>query len=428
MLKDAFIFFEKNIDVDRPILVGLSGGPDSLCVLHLLLAWNKAPVHIVHINHGWRDESGRECEVLQKLADELKVPFHYTKLDPATYEGNKEAESRKERYAFFTKIALRTGAQGIVLGHQADDVSETVLKRVLEGANLTALGGMDFLGEYGSLKIFRPLLAITKNEVITWLDDKKIEYFTDPTNTQKQYLRGRMRAQIFPYLKEHFAKEFEKSLVSVSAEANELKKYLDNKCSTLQSITGPWGTYFESLPKEVVELKHLIRSQKLVLSRSQMQSACTIITEHTADKQLTTSNGSLYLDRARAFFIKKPLDKLQSTLFFNKPGSYLFEGWHVKVEQTTALMTPKNHFTDAWKGDLCTFVPMGDYLLSKSTPSMLIYKKKYNHFLNEKKVPHLFTEYVPVLTQNNTIIEDFLTGNAINLPASPFLKITLIQG
>src|SRR5262245_57437427 len=142
MHKDALQFFENNIDTRRPILLALSGGQDSTCLLHLYLLWNRAPLHIVHIDHGWREESAKECLELKQFASEHKLPFHAIRLDSSALKGNLEDASRKERYRFYKKVAQEVGAQGILLGHHADDQSETVFKRMLEGASLTALAGL----------------------------------------------------------------------------------------------------------------------------------------------------------------------------------------------------------------------------------------------------------------------------------------------
>src|SRR5574338_1288204 len=100
----SFSFFSNHLDPVKPILLGLSGGADSMALLYLSLEWmkrNPSTLHLVHINHGWREESKRECEVLKELASRLALPFHTIELAPAGYKGNLEAESRKERFAYF---------------------------------------------------------------------------------------------------------------------------------------------------------------------------------------------------------------------------------------------------------------------------------------------------------------------------------------
>ncbi len=430
MQKEVFDFFEKNIDTGRPIMLGLSGGPDSTCLLELLLLWNKADVHLVHVDHGWRAESADECTMLQKKANELKLPFHHIKLDPSTISGNLEAESRDRRLAFFREIAHKIGAQGILLGHHADDQSETVFKRVLEGASLHALGIHAIRRMYGLL-FLRPLLSFTKKEIITWLDSRTCSYFTDPTNLENKYLRAKFRTHIFPYLRTAFGKEFEKSLVAIGNEAQELSSYLDAACTPyLEKVQiGPWGAFFEHLPKAGVELRHILRSQSLALSRQQLQLAERLLQQGAANKELATANGTLFIDRGRAFFVPKPIPDVIGS-FCLKEGSFQFGDWQIVIKTGNQQETSKNCFKDAWKGEVSTYLPAGEYILRQPESKMRRLfsdgrDKEYGHFLNDKKIPHFLMSKVPVMCKNEMIVEDFLTGTP-TLKMAESLLITLI--
>lgn len=414
MQKEVFEFFEKYIDVERPVLLGLSGGPDSTLLLHMLLLWNKAKVHLVHVDHGWRRESEGERLELQKMAEELGLPFHHTRLDPSKYTGNKEAESRKERYRFFKEVADRVGANAILLGHHADDLSETVFKRVLEGSSLVRLSGMQERRTHDLLVIIRPLLGLTKAEVVAWLDKRKITYFVDPTNLETRYLRGALRQEIFPYLKKHFGKEFEGSLRAIGQEAQELNAFLDEACVPYYSkaLHGPWGILCQYFPQAPYLQKHLIRlvceELGITFSREQMQLAQKLIP--SANKQIISGTGILALDRARGFFMPTPIDDIEGSVALSE-GSMQFGNWLVDVTRCDTKAAPKNHFIDAWKGHLSTYVPVGKYVLTLSTPKMRhIANKEYGDYLTEKKIPHFFTQKVPVLVHEGIIVEDFLTG------------------
>src|SRR5581483_3757584 len=105
---------------EKPILLGLSGGPDSMCLLHLLLRLkekNPINLHLVHVNHGWRKESNDEQKKLLELANSLSLPFHTKKCFPEKYEDNLEAESRKDRLDFFCTIAKEIDAQAVLTAH-----------------------------------------------------------------------------------------------------------------------------------------------------------------------------------------------------------------------------------------------------------------------------------------------------------------------
>lgn len=426
MLKNVFDFFEKNIINDRPLLIGLSGGPDSTCLLHLLLQWNKAPIHIVHIDHGWRSESKFELESLRATAQQLQLPFHSVRLDPSAYKANKEAESRAERYAFFCKVAKEVDAQGIVLGHQKDDQSETVFKRIFEGASIQALSGIEPVRKIDGLLVMRPLLTLSKKEITTWLDREGISYFADPTNLQNKYLRGALRTEIFPYLRKNFGKEFEQSLCSIGEEARELKAYLDTQVAPYRekALQGPWGLYFAELPRASCLLKALIRSLPSTLSRQQLRLAVTLLNDGVANKQLTTKEGSLFIDRGRAFFTCGEIQDIAGSLPI-KEGSYSFGRWQITVTPTTKQEVAKNTLIDAWKGNMSTYLPMGEYALSASSPQMRRKSKEYRNYLTENKIPHFIVSKVPVVCKGNEIVEDFLTGAATPKSGGLYLHITL---
>ena len=133
------------------------------------------------------------------LANELKLPFHLKTLNPQTLVGNLEAACRNERLKFFKELSKQHGYQAVILAHHADDQAETVLKRVFEGADLTCMGGLKEKSEINGLSVWRPLLNVSKNDVLIWLQQHGHVAITDKTNLDPKYLRGRCRIQIIPY-------------------------------------------------------------------------------------------------------------------------------------------------------------------------------------------------------------------------------------
>ena len=134
-----------------PLLVGFSGGPDSLALLHLLMECRRffaLELHVAHVDHGWREASGREAEGLQRAVGSWGLKFYVRRLEgiPAT-----EVAARESRLRFFGELYKELGCQAVVLGHQGDDQVETVLKRILEGATLPALGGIKGVAEVQNL-------------------------------------------------------------------------------------------------------------------------------------------------------------------------------------------------------------------------------------------------------------------------------------
>lgn len=225
MSKQAFgklkHFFSSQWKQGAPLLLACSGGPDSKALLYLLLDLRKffnLEFEVAHIDHGWRKESQKEAQILAREVKSLGLKFHLKRLKGIP---SKEEAARDARYTFLNQIAKKIGAQAIILGHQMEDQAETVLKRVLEGASLPSCVGMKPV----SGKLWRPLLQVSKKELISYLQRKKISYFIDPTNLDSRYLRGRLRTSIIPQLEASFGKSIVKNLCLLGQRAQQLEEH-----------------------------------------------------------------------------------------------------------------------------------------------------------------------------------------------------------
>ena len=227
-MEAIFSEFVRDYFPNRPrLLLGFSGGPDSMALFRLLVA-ETYPFEVAHIDHGWRPESRQEAEELERICRNERVVFHVKRLKILP-EKNREDEARKERLAFFKQI-LETGSlSGLLLAHQADDQAETVLKRLFEGATLPKLRGLAPKIELEGMMVYRPLLKVRKADLLNWLEEKGVSYFQDNTNLDPQFLRGRLRATLMPFLSNHFGKEVAPSLCRVGEAAVELGEFLEEQ-------------------------------------------------------------------------------------------------------------------------------------------------------------------------------------------------------
>src|SRR5262245_21228397 len=129
---ELFTFLKRHLDASRPVLLAFSGGPDSLALLHLLLDYRQQhplTLHLAHVDHGWRSGSAAEAAKLKLQAEALGLPFHSCRLSDEDRQGNLEAAGREARLRFFRQLSSQFDCQAVILGHQADDVAETCLKR-----------------------------------------------------------------------------------------------------------------------------------------------------------------------------------------------------------------------------------------------------------------------------------------------------------
>ncbi len=248
-------FIEKHWDGRSPLLVGYSGGPDSKALLYALRE-TAVPIQVAHVDHGWRKESRDEAEAIAQEMKKLAIPLHSVRLELPM--GNEEI-AREARFSYFRSLFEQIPFQALVLGHQADDQAETVLKRILEGAHLSSVGGMEAISEMKGMPIWRPLLQTRKKEMFAFLAKRGLIPFLDPTNRDPSYLRARMREEMIPFLNRSLQKEVAENLLLFSERAHELKKYLDQKASSFPIQRGEWGVAFSYEKWERIEVRHLLQ-------------------------------------------------------------------------------------------------------------------------------------------------------------------------
>lgn len=188
------------------IVVGLSGGADSVC-LFLLLCHLKQEFNIelfnVHVHHGLRgEEADRDCSYARELSERFEVPFICVRSDVAGVAKTRglslEEAGRLVRYQAFEEERKRLSAQKIAVAHHGDDQVETVLYNLLRGSGLKGLCGMRPVRGF----IIRPLLCAEKREILAYLEEKGISYCQDSTNASSDYVRNRLRLEIIPSVKE----------------------------------------------------------------------------------------------------------------------------------------------------------------------------------------------------------------------------------
>lgn len=290
-MKVVETFLSRHWDGKSPLALGYSGGPDSKALLYALCELGIKPLRVAHVDHGWREESAAEAKKLQREVEELGFPFHSIRLVPE--EKNKEAKAREARMRFFATL----GCQAVLLAHHADDLAETVLKRILEGAHLSAAGGMESVSKWDNLMVWRPLLEIKRAEILSFLAERKLEPLWDSTNSDPAYLRTRLREEIFPFLNRSFGKETMENLVCFSKRSYELKEYLERRCAAIPVLRGPWGMALFLKRVERIEARYLLQKH-LKLSRASLETILDWVASEEPNKKF---NSHISVDRGAVF-------------------------------------------------------------------------------------------------------------------------------
>jgi len=311
-------FLHQRLNKTTSILLGYSGGSDSKALLYSLLKLKEMmnfELHVAHVDHKWRKCSTKEAKMLKREVEALKLPFHLKTLSSLKKNDiNKEAYYRERRLEFFSKLMKKYKLQALILAHHKDDLAETVLKRIFEGAGLPFLGAIAPVSKIHGMVIWRPLLGVDKQEILKFLKQEGIKNFIDDkTNYDTRFLRARMRAQIMPYLEEIFGKNIKQSLEFISLSAYELREYLDKKVNTvLKKIKkGKLGSWLECshLKKmEVVErryvLRHMLQDEGILLSRENIDLLLKWTGQNVVNKRIKLKNHQIIVDKNIIFIIK----------------------------------------------------------------------------------------------------------------------------
>jgi tRNA(Ile)-lysidine synthase len=209
------------------ILVAVSGGPDSVCLLDVLNQLKEKyalELIVAHINYGLRGkDSVQDEKFVLNLAKKygLKVLFLRSKIKT---QKNLENNLRDIRYAFLEKIRREHGFDWIAVGHNLDDQAETFLHRLIRGTGMAGLRGMQFKNG----RIIRPLLGFSRKEILAYLKLRKLKYRTDRTNQEDIFLRNRIRHQLIPYLEKKFNPKFKETVFQTAISLGEDYALINN--------------------------------------------------------------------------------------------------------------------------------------------------------------------------------------------------------
>ena len=190
-MNEKFLDFVRKYSTQR-VVVAVSGGVDSMCLLHWL-AGAKIDIVALHVHHHLRDVADVEAEHVQKTCDTLGVPCHIFHWDDEKPDTGIEAAARSARYKFMTDFCHENGIKVLMVAHQADDQIETFLMNLARGSGVVGLAGMQAESYRDGIKIVRPLLNVFRHELIEYCDKNDIKYFNDEMNFDDKYTRVKIR-------------------------------------------------------------------------------------------------------------------------------------------------------------------------------------------------------------------------------------------
>ena len=260
-MKDAynFLFREVGIKENDTVIMGISGGPDSMALFDLLVEIRKEmPIHLVcaHVNHNVRKVSIKEQAFIEDYCKKKNVVFETMTIEQYG-DDNFHNEARNIRYRFFENLVSKYDAKYLMTAHHGDDLIETILMRISRGSTLKGYSGFQRIVDMGTYKIVRPLVFYTKKEIEEYDKKKKIPYVIDKSNYKDKYTRNRYRKIVLPFLKNE-DKSVHKKFLKYSETLKEYSEYIDRE--TAKEINKVYKDHILKLD-EFVKLDTLIQKK-----------------------------------------------------------------------------------------------------------------------------------------------------------------------
>ncbi|MGB3401423.1 MAG: tRNA lysidine(34) synthetase TilS [Microcoleaceae cyanobacterium] len=252
----------------KSILVAVSGGQDSLCLIQILLdlqpkwGWNLA---IAHCDHGWRSDSEANANYIKNLAETWQIPFY---LLTASDLDKSEAAARKWRYQALAEVAQNHQYTDVVTGHTKSDRAETLLYNLIRGSGADGLQALSWqrplkLQGKTVATLVRPLLEMTRSQTGEFCQQRQIKIWEDSTNSDLNYARNRIRQELIPYLQTHFNPQVEQALAQTVELLQADVDYLEQQTESL---------YQQAVSVEPIRINRItLRSAPQTLQRRVMR-------------------------------------------------------------------------------------------------------------------------------------------------------------
>lgn len=427
------------IEKDDKIVVGVSGGPDSMALLYILneikeeLGFN---IYVAHINHGIRkQEADADEEYVKNICSELMIPFYSTKVNMDEYaKKNKltsEEAGRAIRYDFFNRILDDIGGGKIAVAHNKNDQAETLLMRFFRGTGLEGLRGM----KYKNANIIRPLLDAGREEIEKYCSDNDISVRIDRTNLEPIYGRNKIRLEVIPYI----AQNYNKGIIDTLARTSKLmqmdsefileiveKKY---KKIVVEESQNSIVLDIDNFEKEHYSIKSRIIRQSIEkingslkgIEEKHINNILNLMEENVTGKNINISNNIIIKISYGNMIIEKE-SRLRKTLF-RYP---LHIGKPVYIDElNAAIISNVLPISEVDIKYINRFIKYFDYDKIKGvlyirnrkdgdrfTPLGMHGSKKLKDFFIDEKIPRDERDSIPIIEDNGKII--WIVGHRIS--------------
>lgn len=410
-MKETIAYLNSVLKDGDKVVLGLSGGPDSMCLLNLLLSLKKdIKIICAHINHNIRNESKKELEFVTKYCNDLGVMIESTTFEKKSkLIDYNEQELREKRYQYFENIINKHNADYLMTAHHGDDLIETILMRLTRGSNLKGYCGIQIETQKEKYKIIRPLIFTTKANIEEYNKEHNIPFVTDKTNNEDKYTRNRYRHNVLPFLKNENSNVHLKYL-KFSRELSKYYQYVDKEIN--KEINKRYKNDYLDIEK-YSELDELIQIKiiEYILDKNYEKNLYLVSDKHVnlILDIITNPKPNIEINLPDNLRISKSYNKVKISRIKNKSNDY-----KIKLEEKTLL--PNNHYIEILSNTDKTTnyylklnskeISLPLYIRNRKTGDKMIVKnmkspKKIKDIFMDSKLPKEERETQPLLVDSN---------------------------
>lgn len=325
-MKKVIDFLKENLDKNASIVVACSGGPDSMCLLDLVTKLKdelNLNIIVAHVNHKLRSESEEEAKMVENYSKENNLIFELLEITDYINGNFSEEDARKRRYNFFNEIIKKYQASALLTAHHGDDLIETILMRLTRGSNLSGYIGIKEISQTDNYKTLRPLLTITKDEIVNYLKENNVPYRLDKTNEELKHTRNRYRHIVLPFLKKENPKvhekylKFSKELIEYDNFVNTYikdKKFIVDNSIVINKVSSE----IDFIKRKCLELliKDIQKKDYFDVSDEQMNNLMKLYNQ--SNKTIDLNNNYMGVNSYGKIYIKKKENKVLNEIVLDK--------------------------------------------------------------------------------------------------------------
>ena len=404
-----------NLITDNPIVCAVSGGVDSVCLLHILHKLG-FKVILAHVNHNKRIESNNEAIAMKELAFKMNIDYEYYSYH---YDNNDNFhnDAHIARYNFFKDVCLKYNTNIIATAHHLDDQIETILMKLINGSNLYGYGGISSRYQEDGITIIRPLLHTNKEELYDYAIKNNIAYYEDISNAEDEFLRNKIRHHIVPNLKE-YSNDFYNKIQLYSSQIKEAFSFIrsisinyledNNKTIDVNSFNKLDVAVKKDIISLLLEMNNINKNNRIITQIMEILETSIGNKEITLDNDFRfVRNYNLASIKKKATNITEPIKLHNDKIVYNNKFRIYFS----KIKPNTNAKYIKLCYNDIelpfsvrpWK--------YGDGI------KMQFGTKKLSRLFIDKKIPKDLRNEIPVITdaKDNIIwVYSIAKSNTIN--------------